>query len=405
MTSTQTLIEQEKQYVLQTYRRPPFVLDHGEGVYLYDTEGHKYLDFTAGIAVNALGYGDKDVLATVDAQSHKLMHTSNLYYTAPMIRLAKKLVENSFADKVFFCNSGTEANEGALKFARKWARRNFGEGKTGLVAFSHSFHGRTFGALALTAKERYRAPFEPLLPNVQFAEFNDLASAQAVIGDGTCAVMVEPIQGEGGVNIATTEFLQGLRAHCDAHNVVLIFDEIQCGLARTGKLWAYQMHGVTPDIMTLAKPLGGGLPIGAILLTDKIASAMEPGDHGSTFAANATICAVAEVVFDKLSDEKFLAHVGEQGAYLNEKLEALKAEFPMLIREVRGRGLIMGVDLTVDSGKAVNKGYEHGLILVNAGENTIRLVPPLVVEAKHIDEFADKFGAVLSELGQDGHQV
>ncbi|MEP7200842.1 MAG: aspartate aminotransferase family protein [Chloroflexota bacterium] len=396
--STQDLIAQEKQYVLQTYKRPPFVLDHGAGVYLYDTDGKEYLDFTAGIAVNALGYGDQDVLATAEQQSHKLMHTSNLYYTAPMIQLAKKLVEHSFADKVFFCNSGTEANEGAMKFARKWARKNFGEGKSGFVSFTHSFHGRTFGALAVTAKEKYRAPFEPLLPGVTFIEFNDLAAATAAISDATCAVMVEPIQGEGGINIASDEFLHGVRALCDQHNAVLIYDEVQCGLSRTGKLWGHDWSGVTPDIMTLAKPLGGGLPIGAILLTDKIAAAMEPGDHGSTFAANATICAVAEVVFDKLSDEKFLQHVGATGAYLGEKLEALKSEFPTLISAVRGRGLIWGVDLTVDTGKVVNKGYEHGLILVNAGENTIRLVPPLIVNARDVDEFADKFGAVLSEV-------
>jgi predicted acetylornithine/succinylornithine family transaminase len=389
---------QEKQYVLQTYKRPPFVLDHGEGAYLYDTDGKRYLDFCGGIAVNALGYGDQEVQAMLQQQAQKLMHTSNLYYTAPMIQLAKKLVERSFADKVFFCNSGAEANEGALKFARKWARKNVGADKTEIVAFTHSFHGRTFGALAVTAKEKYRAPFEPLLPGVKFADFNELASAEAAIGDKTCAVILEPIQGEGGIYPATPAFLKGIRALCDQHQAVLIFDEIQCGLSRTGKLWAYEWSGVAPDIMTLAKPLGGGLPIGAILLTDKIGSAMEPGDHGSTFAANATICAVAEVVFDKLSDEKMLKHVNEAGAYLGEKLEALKAEFPALITDVRGRGLMWGVDLKGDTSKAVNKGYEHGLILVSAGENTLRFVPPLIVGAKEIDEFADKFGAVLSEM-------
>jgi acetylornithine/N-succinyldiaminopimelate aminotransferase len=399
--STTDLIAQEKQYVLQTYKRPPFVLDHGEGVYLYDLEGRKYLDMTAGIAVNALGYGDKDVLAMAEKQSHKLIHTSNLYYTAPMIELAKKLVEHSFADKVFFCNSGTEANEGALKFARKWARKNFGEGKTDLVAFSHSFHGRTVGALALTAKEKYRAPFEPLLPGVRFAEFNDLASAEAAISDKTCAVFVEPIQGEGGIHIASDAFMQKLRELCDRHNVVLIYDEIQCGLSRTGKLWGHEWSGVTPDIMTLAKPLGGGLPIGAILLTDRIAAAIEPGDHGSTFAANAAICAVAEVVFDKLSTDKFRQHVTHTGDYLSEKLEALKSEFPGLISEVRGRGLMWGIDVSVDSGKIVGKGYDHGLILVNAGENTIRLVPPLVLDDGNVDEFADKFGTILAELSTE----
>lgn len=399
--STTELIAQEKQYVLQTYKRPPFVLDHGEGVFLFDMDGRKYLDMTAGIAVNALGYGDKDVLAMAEKQTHKLIHTSNLYYTAPMIELAKKLVEHSFADKVFFCNSGTEANEGALKFARKWARKTYGEGKTDLVAFSHSFHGRTIGSLALTAKEKYRAPFEPLLPGVSFAEFNDLAAAEAAISDKTCAVFVEPIQGEGGIHIASDEFLRKLRELCDRHHAVLIFDEIQCGLSRTGKLWGYEWSGVTPDIMTLAKPLGGGLPIGAILLTDKIAAAIEPGDHGSTFAANAAICAVAEVVFDKLSADEFRRHVAGTGEYLGEKLEALKSEFPSLISEVRGRGLMWGIDVTVDSGKIVNKGYDHSLILVNAGENTIRLVPPLVLDNANVDEFADKFGTILSELSSE----
>jgi predicted acetylornithine/succinylornithine family transaminase len=365
---------------------------------LYDTDSKRYLDFCGGIAVNALGYGDQEVQAMLQQQAQKLMHTSNLYYTAPMIQLAKKLVERSFADKVFFCNSGAEANEGALKFARKWTRKNVGEDKTEIVAFTHSFHGRTFGALAVTAKEKYRAPFEPLLPGVKFADFNELASAEAAIGDKTCAVILEPIQGEGGVYPATPEFLKGIRALCDQHQAVLIFDEIQCGLSRTGKLWAYEWSGVAPDIMTLAKPLGGGLPIGAILVTDKIGNAIEPGDHGSTFAANATICAVASVVFDKLSDEKMLQHVNEAGAYLGEKLEALKAEFPALLTDVRGQGLMWGVDLKGDTSKAVNKGYEHGLILVSAGENTLRFVPPLIVGAKEIDEFADKFGAVLSEM-------
>ncbi|MCA1553176.1 MAG: aspartate aminotransferase family protein, partial [Chloroflexi bacterium] len=386
------------------YKRPPFVLDHGDGMYLYDTDGKKYLDFTAGIAVNALGYGDKDVLATIEQQSHKLMHTSNLYYTEPMIRLAQALCEKSFAAKVFFTNSGTEANEGAMKFARKWTRKNFPNEKCEFVAFSHSFHGRTFGSLALTAKEKYRAPFEPLLTPVKFADFNDLDSARDAIGDSTCAVMLEPVQGEGGVNIATAEFLQGVRDLCDEHHAVLIFDEVQCGLSRTGTLWAHEQYGIAPDIMTLAKPLGGGLPIGAVLMSDEIASAMEPGDHGSTFAANATICAVAQVVFDKLSDPKFLQHVNRQGAYLAEKLDALKAEFPTLIGDVRGRGLMWGVDLTIDSGKVVSKGYEHGLILVNAGENTIRLVPPLVVDEANMDEFADKFGTILSEMNSDGAQ-
>jgi len=382
---TQAIMDFEKQHIVQTYRRPPFVLERGEGVYLYDAEGRRYLDFVAGLAVNALGYGDPEMLATIQAQATKLIHVSNLYHTIPHVELARRLVEHSFADRVFFCNSGTEANEAAIKFARKWARTNFGEGKTKLVAFSGAFHGRTMGSLALTPRDKYQKPFAPLMPQVAIATFNDLDSAEAVIDDSTCAVFVEPLQGEGGVNPASCDFLQGLRELCDAHNALLVVDEVQCGMARTGTLWAYEHAGITPDIMTLAKPLGGGLPIGVTLVTEEVAQVMAPGDHGSTFAAGCLVTALACVVFDRISDPDFLAGVREKGQYLQERLRALQAD-GVPITEVRGRGLIWGLETPLVAADVVSAGYKEGIIIASAGEHVVRLMPPLIIERGHIDE-------------------
>jgi len=382
---TQAIMDFEKQHIVQTYRRPPFVLERGEGVYLYDTEGRRYLDFVAGLAVNALGYGDPEVLATMQAQAAKLIHVSNLYHTIPHVELARRLVEHSFADRVFFCNSGTEANEAAIKFARKWARTNFGEGKTKLVAFSGAFHGRTMGSLALTPRDKYQKPFAPLMPQVAIATFNDLDSAEAVIDDATCAVFVEPLQGEGGVNSASCDFLQGLRELCDAHNALLVVDEVQCGMARTGTLWAYEHAGITPDIMTLAKPLGGGLPIGVTLVTEEVAQVMAPGDHGSTFAAGCLVTALACLVFDRISDPDFLAGVREKGQYLQEQLQVLQAK-GVPISQVRGRGLIWALETPLAAAQVVMGGYEEGIIVTVAGEHVVRLMPPLIIEGEHIDE-------------------
>ena len=380
------IIQLEQQYVLQTYKRPAFVLERGEGVYLYDSEGRRYLDFVAGIAVNALGYGDPEVLATISAQAGKLTHASNLYHTAPQALLARDLVECSFADRVFFCNSGTEANEAALKFARKWQKLNHpGEERSEVVAFSGSFHGRTMGALSMTHREKYRLPFEPLVPGVRFAPFNDLAAAREAIGPQTGAVIVEPLQGEGGVRAAEPAFLRALRQACDEHGALLIFDEVQCGLGRTGTLWAYEASGVTPDVMTLAKPLGGGLPIGATLVTERVAEAIGPGDHGSTFAANPVICEVARVVLRRLSDPGFLAGVRQRGAYVRQRLLGLKGRYPV-VREVRGQGLIWGLELATEAAPLIAKGYERGLIVTSAGDTVLRLLPPLVVSEEQIDE-------------------
>ncbi len=388
------IIGLEQQYVLQTYRRPGFVLDRGEGVYLYDSDGRRYLDCVAGIAVNALGYGDPEVMAAASEQAAKLMHASNLYHTAPQALLARALVERSFADRAFFCNSGTEANEAALKFARKWQRLNHpGQDRTGIVAFAGSFHGRTMGALAVTHREKYRQPFEPLLPGVTFAPYNDVAAARAAIGPQTGAVIVEPLQGEGGVNPATREFLQTLRQACDEQGALLIFDEVQCGLGRTGTLWAHEPAGVLPDLMTLAKPLGGGLPIGATLLTQRVADAIVPGDHGSTFAANPVICATAQVIVRRIGDPAFLAQVRRRGAHMQARLADLQARHPV-VQEVRGRGLIWGIELATEVAPLIARGYERGLIVTSAGDRVLRLVPPLVISEEQIDEAV----AIIDEL-------
>ena len=393
--NAQAVIEAESRYIVHTYKRAPFVLTHGRGTTLYDSQGNAYTDWVAGIAVNALGYADPQMTATIQAQAEKLIHVCNLYHTAPHVELARALCEASFADRVFFCNSGSESVETALKFARKVARAGHGEGKTGLVTFSGSFHGRTMGALAATARAEYQAPFAPLVPGVTVATFNDLDSAAVSIGDETCAVIVEPVQGEGGIHPAADAFLAGLRALCDAHDALLIFDEVQCGVSRTGTLWAHEPSGVTPDVMALAKPLAGGLPIGATLVTEAVAEVMQPGDHGSTFAAGPLVTSIAKAGFDRVSQPDFLAHVREVGAYLMERLRAMDSPH---VLEVRGRGLMVGVELDVEANKVIEAGYRRGLILVNAGPSVLRLVPPLIVTHKEVDELIDKLAAILSDL-------
>lgn len=393
------VIADEAKYIVPTYVRPDTVFSHGDGVYLFDSEGNRYLDFMAGIAVNALGYGDPQWVEAVCDQAQRLAHVSNLFHTEPHVELARRLVENSFADRVFFCNSGSEANETALKFARKYARANAGTSsdaeKVEIVAFSGGFHGRTMGALSTTARQRYREPFAPLIDGVVFADFNDRRSARAAINDGTCAVIVEPVQGEGGVNPATPAFLRELRELCDEHEALLIFDEVQCGLGRTGRLWAHQAYDVEPDIMTLAKPLAGGLPIGATLVRENIAQVIGPGDHGSTFAAGALVCRAAQVVFDRINDAAFLAAIREKSTHL---LGALSEIDSSLVSEVRGTGLLVGLELTVGAKPVLSKARDKGLIIINAGENVIRLCPPLTVDTEHIDEAVHILHSCLSQL-------
>lgn len=384
--NTQEIKALDEKYVAHTYGRTSFVLERGEGVYVYDTDGKRYLDFVSGIAVNALGHADPDVTRAISEQAARLVHVSNLYHTAPQAQLAKMLVEASFADKVYFSNSGTESVEAAIKFARKWAKTTYGSQKVEFITFSGAFHGRTMGSLALTPRDHYQDPFRPLMPGVKLATFNDLSSVEALIDkDKTCACIVEPVQGEGGVHLADAAFLKGLRELCDAHNALLIFDEVQCGLGRTGTLWAHEPYGVTPDLMTLAKPLGGGLPIGATLMTQRVADAIQPGDHAGTFAANPVICAAAQVVFGKISAPKFLEHVRWAGSYLGEALGELQQKYDSIV-QVRGRGLIWGIETTFDVGPLVEAGYDLGLLTLKAGNQVLRLLPPLIVQKKHIDE-------------------
>lgn len=386
--------EQTKQYVVNTYARAPFVLARGEGMVLYDTDGSAYLDFVAGISVMALGHSDPELTQVVAEQIAQLSHVCNLYHSAPYADLAEQLCHSSFADKVYFANSGAEAVEAAIKFARKYARDVHGPGKTGIVAFHGGFHGRTAGALALTPREKYQAPFRPLMPDVAFAPFNDLDAAEKLIGPQTCAVFVEPVQGEGGIHVATPEFLQGLRAACDRYGALLVFDEIQSGVGRTGKLWAHEHVGVTPDMMTAAKALGGGLPIGVTLLTDAVASVMHPGDHGSTFAGGPVVCRAAQVVLRRVSDPALLAHVSAMGVLLKDRLCAINSPH---IREVRGLGLMIGVHLDIPTQPLIEAGYRHGVLLLNAGPDVLRLLPPLIVGESHIERLISVLTTILNE--------
>lgn len=402
--NTQEIIDLENKYVVQTYKRPSFVLDRGEGVYVYDTEGKGYLDFLGGIAVNALGHRHLAVVQAIQEQAGRLLHVSNLYHTEPQALLARDLVESTpGADQVYFCNSGTEAVEACIKFARKWGQAHpsaGGRAKTNFVAFEHSFHGRTMGALALTSKERYRTPFEPLMPGVHFAPFNDLAAAQALIREvQPCGVIVEAVQGEGGIYPARPEFLQGLRAACDEVDALLICDEIQCGMGRTGALWGFEPSSILPDLITVAKPLGGGLPIGAALAAERVAALLEPGDHGSTFAANPLICAVARAVLGVVNRPEFLAAIAEKGDYLGEALSDLSARHAC-VGDVRGRGLMWGIDTTLQTADVLAAGYEHGILLGSSGEHTVRLLPPYTVEKAEIDKAVGLLDQMFARLGQ-----
>ncbi|MDH5605455.1 MAG: acetylornithine transaminase [Anaerolineae bacterium] len=387
-------VSKEADFVLGTYPRPPFVLARGEGMYVYDTDGKAYLDFGAGIAVNALGHANQEIVEAVSKQAARLSHVSNLYHSAPQADLAEKLCQLSFADKVFFSNSGAEAVEAAIKFSRAYARHKYGEGKTKIVAFENGFHGRTFGALSITNREKYQQPFRPLLPGVTFAPFNTTADALDIIDQETCAVVVELVQGEGGVHVASKEFIQQLRQRCDQTGALLVFDEIQTGVGRTGKLWAYQHYGIQPDILAAAKALGGGLPIGATLLTGAVAQALGPGDHGSTFGGGPVVCRAAQVVLDHVSRPEFLEHVVKMGAYIVERLGKIKSP---KIKQMRGRGLIIGVEIDGEAKAVIEQGYARGVLMLSAGPNVIRLLPPLIVSKKDIDHFISVFEKCLAK--------
>lgn len=366
--------------LLATYKRAPMEFVRGEGVELIDSDGKRYLDFASGIAVNALGYGDTGVAQVItDALSTGLIHTSNLYRTSSGEVLATKLTERSFASKVFFCNSGAEANEGAFKFARRWARQAGTDAKVEIVALRGSFHGRLFASLAATDRPSYRAPFRPLAGGVSICE-RDLGDLETVLDEETvAAVIVEPIQGEGGVRVLDSDFLQGLRKLTAKREIALIFDEIQCGLGRTGHLFAYENTGVVPDMLTLAKPLAGGLPMGAVLVSEEIAATIKSGDHGTTFGGGPLVAAVAAHVFDRLSDPSLLRAVRENGAWLGEQLDAI-ARRSGKVRAIRGTGFIWGLDVVESANEIVKRGWDEGLLALTAGEHTLRILPPLIMD-------------------------
>lgn len=408
----QAIIDMEQQYVLGVYARPPFVLERGQGSTLYDTDGKAYIDCASGIAVNALGYDDPGVnQALAEAAAPGVLHVSNLYHTAPHARLAKLLCDTSFADKVHFSLTGADANEGAFKFARRYAREHGHEDKYHILAFSEAFHGRLFGSLAATPRPKYQDPFQPLMPGVRFAEFNNLDSARAQMDQDVCAIIVEPVQGEGGIHPASRAFLLGLRQLADEYDALLIFDEVQCGMGRTGHLWAHQGYcgepsacadcsfgarpcRLEPDLLTAAKPLAGGLPIGAILMRQKVADAIHKGDHASTFAGNPFTTHVAHHVVSRIAEPSFLASVREKGALLMEMLEELNSPH---IREVRGKGLLVGVELDMDTTAILPKAYERGVILINAGPNVLRFVPPLVIGEEELRHAVDVVGQILQD--------
>lgn len=388
---TNPCIEQSEQNILHTYNRFPVVFEKGDGVYLYDVEGRKYLDFAAGIAVNALGYNHPSFTRALQEQSQKLIHISNLYYNVPMIEAGSRILGISGMDKVFFTNSGTEAIEGALKAAKKYASSRDGRAGHSIIAMNHSFHGRSVGALSVTGTPAYREPFEPLMSGVKFADFNDFDSVTALMDDSVCAIIVEPIQGEGGIYPASPEFLQNLRKLCDEKDILLIFDEIQCGMGRTGYYFAWQEYGVKPDIMTCAKALGCGFPVGAFLLNAKAASSsLVPGDHGSTYGGNPLACAAVSQVIDIFEQENLTGHVRELTPYLEEQLDKLAESFPF-IKARRGKGFMQGLVLEdIPVGQIISHALENQLLVISAGGNVLRLVPPLVIEKEQIDEMAEK---------------
>ena len=378
-------IDEAEEVLLHTYNRYPVVFDHGDGVHLYDIEGKEYLDFVSGIGVFALGYNNKEYNDALKGQIDKILHTSNYYYNVPAINAAKALTKASGLDRVFFTNSGAEAVEGAIKTARKYAYLKDGSTDHEIIAMEHSFHGRTYGALSVTGTPKYREAFQPMIGNIKFATFNDLESVRAHITDKTCAVIMETIQGEGGIYPATKEFLEGVRALCDEHDILLILDEIQCGMGRSGYLFAWQEYGVKPDIMTTAKAIGCGVPVGAFLMTEKVGKAsLTAGDHGTTYGGNPLGGTAITEVLRQFEVRDIPGHAKEVGAYLYEKLEEIKNEYDVVM-DHRGKGLMQGLELNTEVAPVINAALDAGLVLINAGTKIIRFLPPLVIEKEDVD--------------------
>lgn len=391
-------IEQAEQDLLHTYNRYQIVFDKGDGVYLYDLDGKKYLDFFAGIAVFALGHHYKDFDDAVKAQVDKLIHTSNYYYNVPAIEAAKKLKKASGMDRVFFTNSGAEAIEGAIKTARKYAYLKDGKTDHEIIAMNHSFHGRTMGALSVTGNAHYREAFQPMIGNIKFADMNDFDSVLSQVSDKTCAILFETVQGEGGIYPATQEFMEKVRALCDEKDILLILDEIQCGMGRTGAMFAWQHYGVKPDIMTCAKAIGCGVPVGAFLMTENVAAhSLVPGDHGTTYGGNPLACAAVSKVLELMEEDRIVDHVNEITPYLEEKLDQLKEKYPFVTTR-RGKGLMQGLVCDIPVAPIIADCLENGLVLINAGANIIRFVPPLIITKEHVDEMIAKLDQAMQSV-------
>lgn len=390
-------VQKAEENLFHIYNRFPLTLDHGEGVYLYDTDGRKYLDFAAGIAVMGLGYQNRELEDALKEQIGKLCHTSNLYYHENCGEAAAALNRASGMDKVFFTNSGTEAVEGALKTARKYAYLKQ-SGRYEFIAMKDAFHGRSVGAVSVTGTPAYREPFGPLLEGVRFAEYNNLDSVKELVSEKTCAIILEPLQGEGGIHPATQEFMEGIRQICEEQDILMICDEIQCGMGRTGFMFAWQEYGVRPDILTMAKAIGNGIPVGAFAVTKKVAEhSMKPGDHGSTYGGNPLACMAVKKVLELFEKERIVEHVRETAPYLTQRLDELVKKYDC-ISERRGKGMIQGIVLTRDPAEVVNNALEEGLIIITAKGNTIRFVPPLVIRKEHIDEMIGKLERALKKL-------
>ncbi len=389
------LIARGNKVVMKTYNRFPITIECGNGMYVWDIEGKKYIDFVAGIAVNSLGYASEALEKTIAEQAMKLIHCSNLYYTEPQIELAEKLVANSDFDKVFFCNSGAESIESALKLARKYAKMKEKAGNE-IITMIHSFHGRTYGAVTATGQEKYHKGLEPLLPDVNHVVFNDFEALQNAVTDKTCAILLEPIQGEGGILPADKEYLQKVRKLCDEKDILLMFDEVQCGVGRTGNLFAYQTIGVVPDVATFAKGLAGGIPIGVMMAKDFVAQAFQPGDHASTFGGNSLATAAGLTVMKELFENGLLENVKRTGAYMTEQLKKLQQKHSC-ITDVRGIGFMQGIELSIPTADVINRCIEKGLLLVGAGHDVIRFVPALIAEERHIDAMIEILDKALTE--------
>lgn len=387
-------MEETNHALVHTYNQFPIVLEKGEGVYLFDTDGKKYLDFAAGYAVSSLGYGNQELNDALKSQIDQIFHTSNLYYNTTCGKAAEDLKRITGMDRIFFTNSGGEAVEGTLKAARKYAYKK-GTGRCEFIAMKESFHGRSMGALSVTGHSPYREPFEPLVPGVSFAEYNDLDSVKALVTDKTCAIILEPLQGEGGINLAAEEFMKGIRKLCDDEGILMICDEVQCGMGRTGSMFAWQAYGIKPDLMSMAKAIGSGIPVGAFAMTDQVAeSSLESGDHGTTYGGNPLACMAVSKTIEIFEREKLAEHAKEVGTYLAEKLDALVDAYDCVTAR-KGTGLMQGIQITKPVSKVTNAALKEGLLIIGAGEDIIRFVPPLVIEKEHVDEMIEKLKKVL----------